>query len=143
MSLCLVRVSQSEAGTFGVLVKADDFKAFAVTLELPWRLNQLDRSCIPAGRYGCEPWTSPTKGRVVRLLNVPGRTNVLLHKGNVMGDSLGCILVGEAFEPIKGQDGVAYSADGFAELIAWATGPFTLEIFDPPDLLRQRLTEEV
>ena len=140
MILCLVRVSQGD-WTGGVLIPADTLAPFAVTLELPWKGNQSDVSCIPAGRYYCEPWVSPKKGPVIRLMNVPGRTNVLMHKGNVEADSAGCILVGEAFEPVKGQDGITGSADGFAELLAWATGPFTLEVYDPPEVLRRTNTE--
>lgn len=141
MRVTLIRVAQSEAGTFGVLVH--DFIAFALTLELPRRGNQHDVSCIPAGTYPCEPWHSPSKGDVIRILSVPGRDNILIHKGNTEADSLGCILVGEAFEPIHGHDGIAYSAQGFGELLTWAAGqPFELDIVDPPDSTRQAPTTE-
>lgn len=142
MKLILPRIVQSEHGTFGALV-SEDFVPFALTLELPWRGNETDVSCIPAGTYRCEPFLSPTKGKVFKLIGVHGRTNVELHSGNVMSDSLGCILVGEAFEPIKGQDGIAYSRDAYAELLTLTNWqPFDLTIIDPPANLR-RLTTEV
>lgn len=142
MRITLLRAAQSEHGTFGVLVR-DDLVPFALTLELPMRDNKKDVSCIPDGTYRCEPFASPTKGKVFKLVGVPGRTNVELHSGNIMSDSLGCILVGEAFEPIKGQDGIAYSRDAYAELLTltnWQS--FDLTIIDPPPSLR-RFTVEV
>lgn len=142
MKLILPRIAQSEHGTFGALVR-EDLVPFALTLELPWRGNETDVSCIPPGMYCCEPFLSPVRGKVFKLVNVPGRTDVELHSGNVMANSRGCILVGEAFEPIKGQDGIAYSRDAYAELLTLTNWqPFELTIIDPPANLR-RLTTEV
>ena len=41
--------AQSDNGTFGVWI--NDNKPLFVTLELPWKDNQKDISCIPAGTY--------------------------------------------------------------------------------------------
>lgn len=143
MVIRLARVSQSDCGTFGVFVPPS-LVPFCVSLELPWRNNETDRSCIPAGAYRCEPhYSASLKMRVYLLLNVPGRENVYVHPGNILPHTKGCILTGEAFEPVMGQDGVVYSKDAFGELTAltkWE--PFNLEIIDPPASLR-RLTAEV
>lgn len=76
------------------------------TLELPWRNDQPDVSCVPIGTYDLNPYESPVKGLVYRLHNpqlgvygygvVPpgGRSAVEMHPGNWVTDSLGCILVG-------------------------------------------------
>lgn len=69
------------------------------TLEDEWRGNQRQVSCIPTGSYQAVPhgWEpgSPVKFKQVwRLLNVPGRSDILIHVGNSHKDTLGCLLVG-------------------------------------------------
>ena len=73
------------------------------TLELPWLENKKNISCIPAGSYWMEKYQSPTKGRgtVFQFSNVPGRSNVQMHKGNYYTDVLGCILPGAGFTDIN------------------------------------------
>lgn len=64
-------------------------------------------TAIPAGTYGVTlNVTSPKyaavswywqlcRGKMPRLLNVPGFDGILIHPGNTALDSLGCILVGK------------------------------------------------
>lgn len=143
MKIAVLRGAQSEAGTFGMFVP-DSLIPFGVSLELPPRDNEQNRSCIPAGTYRCEPFYSPSMRMKVYLLkDVPGREGILIHPGNIMAHTAGCILTGEAFEPVLGENGIAYSKDAFQELVAltkWE--PFDLTIIDPPASLR-RLTTEV
>ena len=63
----------------------------ARSLELPWRNNASDRSCIPAGVYVAKIQQSPRFGYLVYVLqNVPARANCEMHDGNYAGDiSLG------------------------------------------------------
>jgi Family of unknown function (DUF5675) len=50
---------------------------------------------IPSGTYQIELKFSPHFQRVLpHLLDVPGRTDILMHGGNKPEDSLGCILCG-------------------------------------------------
>jgi Family of unknown function (DUF5675) len=60
----------------------------AHSLELPWRNNASDVSCVPAGVYNASVVPS---GRfpypVYQLQNVPGRSACELHDGNVAGDT--------------------------------------------------------
>lgn len=62
-------------------------------------------TAIPTGRYKIDmstvspkfcgrPWAKPYDGKLPRLLDVPGFSEVLIHVGNSMEDTLGCILVG-------------------------------------------------
>ena len=62
------------------------------TLERPWINNQVNVSCIPAGRYN---FKRDTHGRHqwFRLLNVEGRTDIEFHTGTKPTHSNGCILV--------------------------------------------------
>lgn len=68
------------------------------TLEDVWRNNARTISCIPAGTYLVHPhgWHGePVRyKRVWQLQNVPGRSAILMHAGNVHQDTEGCILVG-------------------------------------------------
>lgn len=66
------------------------------TLELPFRDNALDISCIVPGTYRAYIYDSPTNGRCIQLDGVPGRTMIQIHAGNYTRDILGCILVGES-----------------------------------------------
>ena len=130
MHLTLLRISQSEKGTFGVL--REGAIPFAVTLEEPWRDNQPNISCIPTGRYTCKRVDSPKFGGTFEVTNVPGRTHVLFHKGNTTDDTHGCILVAEEFAGNTGSPVIASSKRGYDELMAKLVGheSFDLEIHD-------------
>lgn len=65
------------------------------TLELPWRDNQDNTSCIPAGVYDLRKIKSPHFGIVFEVLNVKDREDILIHSGNNVEDTLGCILLAE------------------------------------------------
>jgi hypothetical protein len=59
-------------------------------------------TAIPTGVYKVIVNLSPAKKRMLpRLLDVPGFSGILIHRGNTKSDSSGCILVGE--NKIKGR----------------------------------------
>jgi hypothetical protein len=59
-------------------------------------------TAIPTGMYRVIVNVSPTKKRMLpRLLDVPGFSGILIHRGNTENDSSGCILVGE--NKVKGK----------------------------------------
>lgn len=132
MQLDLIRVGQSNRGTFGALRYQS--VPFALTLERPWQDNEQDVSCIPAGRYCCRRIQSPRFGQTYEVCDVPGRTHVLFHKGNFLTDTLGCILVGEEFSGTFDKPFVASSERGFLEFMKLLnlTPEFDLVIYDPP-----------
>lgn len=111
--LTIQRVSHT-GKTFGVFKNEQDVP-FALTLEREWRNNEPSISCIPAGEYLCKRVKSPKFGDTFEVTEVQGRSHILFHKGNLETDSHGCILVGEQFEPIEGNPGIAASAKGFQE----------------------------
>lgn len=52
-------------------------------------------TAVPTGVYTVIAARSPAKKRILpRLLNVPGFSGVLIHRGNTAHDTSGCILVG-------------------------------------------------
>lgn len=111
----LKRVSRMEHATFGVLLDGDE--PFAVTLELPWRDNQRNVSCIPQGRYTCQRVQSPTFGDTYEVLDVKGRSHILFHSGNTASHTEGCIIVGSKFTIFHGEMGVGESRVALGEFM--------------------------
>lgn len=116
--------------------------AVLTTAEPPWKDNRRSLSCIPAGRYLCGMVRSPRFGAVYQVHGVPGRGHILLHAGNLAGDSElglvthteGCILVGQRFGLLRNtsglmQRGVLTSRPALRQLEEALHGlPFTLQI---------------
>jgi hypothetical protein len=88
------------------------------SLELPWRNNQVRISCIPVGTYEAIVHNSPKFGWSLWLQNVPGRTAILVHRGNYTRDILGCILIGLYHDDIDNDKimDVVYSTQAVAAL---------------------------
>ncbi len=91
----IIRVVQSDQGTFGVLLLQGE--AFCVTLERDWKNNERNVSCIPLGEYLCQRTKSWRFGDAFMVRKVPGRSHILLHKGNKIKNTSGCILLGRQF----------------------------------------------
>lgn len=121
MRLELVRRAYLREATLGELHVGPTVFA---TLERPWLGNEHDASCIPCGEYRAMWYDSPSKGRVLQLVNVPGRSMIELHVGNYVKDTEGCILVGSAHTWIAGQYAIGGSAAAVSEL---------REMLDHPD----------
>ena len=64
------------------------------TLELPWLDNKPFISCIPPGEYTVQKRYSDTYGWHWHILDVEGRTLILIHAGNFHRDTEGCVCVG-------------------------------------------------
>ena len=104
----IFRLRRSDQGTEGMLV-SEDFKCR--TLELPWRENQRQVSCIPPAIYDVEMRLSNKYGRIYWVRKVPDRTYILIHSGNYAGDKkkgykshvMGCILLGKKSGYLGGQ----------------------------------------
>lgn len=113
--LNIKRIYMLKEETFGII----DFEGlpFALTLELPWRDNRRDESCIPKGEYICRMKISPNFGTTYEILDVPNRSDILFHKGNTVGETKGCILLGEEFGYVAGNIGVLASGKAFSEFM--------------------------
>ena len=62
------------------------------TIELDWKNNQRNISCIPKGIYTVNEHTSKKFKETIIVNNVPNRSGILIHKGNSYKDIQGCIL---------------------------------------------------
>lgn len=101
----ITRIWTDDQGTEGIL----QTKGFSChTLELPWRDNTPNMSCIPAGEYVIR-FIKLRRNRYIGGINrmywvekVGGRSGILLHAGTFAGDALlkylknsfGCPLLG-------------------------------------------------
>lgn len=90
--LILNRLCSTFFETSGVLIY--DRRVLCHTLELPWKGNLQNVSCIPAGEYDVIKASTPKFGEVFYVKNVPGREGILFHPGNKLEDTRGCILPG-------------------------------------------------
>lgn len=62
------------------------------SIELPWKNNLRETSCIPEGRYLLGIQVHPVKGKQLVVKFVPGRSGILIHVGNcALTDLKGCI----------------------------------------------------
>ena len=134
----LIRDETSDHGTRGVLLAGE--LALHV-MEPPDRGNRPNCSCIPPGLYQVRPHVSPRYGPVLTVAEVPDRTHILIHAGNVGGDvglgyhthTMGCLLPGLRRGKLKVrgrmQRAVLGSRTALRHLMAWAQDePFTMEI---------------
>ncbi len=96
MKLYLRRLHLRETHTLGIIYSLQLTKTYP-TLELGWKENQKNISCIPTGTYPVKIWESPKFGKCFLVENVPDRSSILIHAGNTKDDTQGCILIGTRF----------------------------------------------
>lgn len=90
------------------------------TLEKPWLDNKSNISCIPEGVYKAVylPRSGSGKYRKVwHLLNVEDRFGILIHNGNIVDHTQGCILVGTKHGTLGGKPAVLGSRGGMRTLL--------------------------
>jgi hypothetical protein len=105
------------------------------TLELPLG-DGLPGSAIPPGTYPVvlapsakfemvqDSWVQGYATSIPHIINIPNRTNILIHWGNYVQDTDGCVLVGMIAEP----DFIGRSRDAFAALHAKLAAADSIEI---------------
>lgn len=111
-TLLLIRDDKSDKQTKGRLFVLDERGAVAYscfTLELPWRDNRQNVSCIPLGRYKVKKRISHKYGEHLHILGVPGRSWILIHEANFVTQLRGCVAVGKSKADING--------DGLRDLV--------------------------
>ena len=80
-------------------------------------------SSIPAQQYTCRRYSSDTYPDTWEVCNVPGRSYILFHSGNVITHTAGCILVGSHHGKLRSYDrAVLNSGLTFKELMGSTEG---------------------
>lgn len=116
LELILDRRYPKDKYTIGILTC--EGKRICEVLELPVKGTHHGKTAIPAGRYEIDMntvspkfatrfWAAIFKGIVPWLKNVPGRSRILIHPGNSVEDTDGCLLPGNNREKGKVLDSSA------------------------------------
>ncbi len=89
MELELIR-TYHETGTNGMILNGGRLMMYSI--ELPWKDNHAQVSCIPEGRYEMVKRFSPKFHRHLLLMDVPRRNDILIHPANdALQELKGCI----------------------------------------------------
>lgn len=115
----MIRVEESEQGTLSII--RVNKVVLGVTLEPSDHLNKANISSIPTGQYDVMPYSSAKYPHVYQVMDVPGRTKILMHKGNTRAHTLGCIILGAKAGYLRGdrkQRAVLNSGETFMRLEA-------------------------
>lgn len=115
MKAVITRETYITDGTFGIMTLDGSFLCY--TLERLWLNNKPQISCIPAGVYQCSRHSSLKFGNVWEVDNVPNRADILIHNGNTIEDSHGCILVGTYVAELNGMKALRNSRDALKQLM--------------------------
>lgn len=123
----LIRFKSDANGTFGRLIDEKGNK-LCYTVELPWKDNQHDISCIPTDTYNVVQYNSNEHGDVWKIMDVPNRNNVEIHPANDVADLLGCIGVGDSLGVVNNFPAVLHSKKTFSMLKSTLPDNFELTI---------------
>lgn len=111
MNITLKRTSSDDTCTRGLITLEDGTQIYS--LELPWRDNQKNISCVPPGIYKLIPYTSPKHDSTWYLenaeLGVGGagfeREFCEIHSANWASQLEGCIALGLDDKPMYNAEG--------------------------------------
>lgn len=127
MLIEIKRHTYTEKSTIGDLYLNGEYECHTLEDHLPEDgVKVAGSTCIPAGVYEVIINLSPRFGKYYpRLLDVPGFTGILIHKGNTDVDTKGCILVGME----QHEDRITRSTEAFEHLFERLLG--ASEAHDP------------
>lgn len=116
----ILRVEESEEGTIGVM--RIEKVMFCVTMERPDFLNAPNVSSIPTGQYICKRYGSQKYPNTFEVTGVPERFVILLHAGNTIEDTEGCIIVAEKQGKLRGNRAILNSGKTFTNFMGLMHG---------------------
>jgi hypothetical protein len=79
--LILTRIHRSDICTCGIMM-CPGLEEPIFSMELPWKSNTRNVSCIPKGRYKIKPFSSKKYGECFDIYTVPCRDLIRIHIGN-------------------------------------------------------------
>ena len=112
----LYRYRHTNTHTLGVLVIGGEVLH---TLERPWKNNEKNISCIPAGEYRVVWIPQSASGKyknIYHVTSVTGRSGILIHNGNIADHTKGCILLGDSTGILLNQPAVLSSHSAMRRL---------------------------
>lgn len=110
----IIRREHNPFETLGFLVLYD--RRLGFVLEPPDLRNRPDISCMPEAAYLCRRINSQSFGLVWHV-PVPDRTDIFIHWGNTIDDTLGCPIPGLSIGWYKGKRAVLDSKKAFNMLM--------------------------
>lgn len=132
MKVVLNRLIDTGKETLGLLTIHDELKEVYTckTLELPWKENKRNVSCIPRGEYLITPRFSDKYGEHFLINDVEDRDYVLIHAANYYTQLRGCVAVGKRYSDINsdGELDVTNSRKTMQELLKILPKKFYLTI---------------
>lgn len=147
--LILERQNADEVQTLGtmyVVNEADRIQFKCWSLELIDKHNKRNISRIPAGNYKVvKRWSKKFKDHL-HVLDVDGRSMILIHVGNTYADTRGCILVGNDLGYIDGNEHLDVlnsrdTLDQILELLGKNSSIMVLD-FTPEETEKEEETED-
>lgn len=128
----LNRLKENAVQTLGRFYLYDGIKEVfsCVVLELADKQNQNSISRICSGVYTCKKRHSEKYGWHFHVTNVEGRELILIHWGNFYTDTRGCLLFGDDFAKIDGDEyfDITRSKDTIEDLMGVAPDEWELTI---------------
>lgn len=116
MEAYLIRDVRSPKHTLGTfIINGEQFSV----IERPWLGNRRNESCIPQGRYLCKFLKQSASGKYkncYHLQSVKGRTGILIHNGNLVTHSRGCLILGSKRGYLSGKRAVLGSKTAMIKL---------------------------
>lgn len=113
--ITIERFAYAPSYTLGVL-RVGEFECF--TIERPWLDNRAGLSCIPEGTYaGRLRRYYAGKYDVPGFVEVPGRSDILIHKANRASELRGCVAPGMSVGVLGGETAVLQSETAFLEIM--------------------------
>ena len=133
MKVLLDRYSDDGVQTLGRLYVVND-NGFILyecdSLELPWKDNKPNMSCIPQGQYKVVKRRSPKYDEHFHIQGVEDRSYILIHPANFVYQLRGCIAVGMDLVDINNDDviDITNSKNTVLEMLKILPSEFFIEI---------------